>query len=323
MEPLPRGANFRRAKILWELGLHIAGNPLTPYGGNRDMCITVGSGSGEHFRPSLRLATGSAIFAHEVVGGNVEMAFVNPSAMLTQAYRGVGLFSEPLPVRIIASYASDDQFVIAARRDLGFDTFADLVAAKAPLRISIREDPTHSTLVLIEQLLGGYGLTLADVEAWGGSIQRVSGPGDERRLDALANGTIDLVFDEGIGTWLDAAVAAGFVPLDLEAGAFDRLTALGWRKRAITTKRFPGLARDYDCIDFSGWPLYASAALPDDVAYDVCGAFLARQNEMPWEERSYAGLAMIFEETYATPRDVPLHPGAQRWYDEHRAELTR
>src|ERR1700728_2054658 len=46
MEPLPKGANFVRAKTLWEIGLHIAGNPATPYGGNRDMVITVGSGSG-------------------------------------------------------------------------------------------------------------------------------------------------------------------------------------------------------------------------------------------------------------------------------------
>jgi len=321
MEPLPRGANFRRAKILWELGLHIAGNPLTPYGGNRDMCITVGSGSGERFRSSLRLATGSAILAHDVVAGNIDMAFVNPSAMLTQAYRGVGIFTEKLPVRIIASYASDDQFVIAARKDLGYGSFADVKAAKAPLRISIREDPTHSTLVLIEQLLGFYGMELSDFEVWGGSIQRVSGPGDERRLDALAAGTIDLVFDEGISAWLADALDANFVPLDLDDGAFAHLTSFGWRKRTVTTERFPRLARGYDCIDFSGWPIYASATLPDDVVYDVCGAFLARQDEMPWEERTYSGLEMIFAETYATPRDVPLHPGAERWYEEHAAEL--
>ena len=60
MEPLPKGANFIRAKTLWEIGLHLAGNPATPYGGNRDMVITIGSGSGATFRPWLRLATGSA-----------------------------------------------------------------------------------------------------------------------------------------------------------------------------------------------------------------------------------------------------------------------
>jgi len=94
-EPLPRGANFVRAKTLWEIGLHIAGNPMTPYGGNRDMVITVGSGSSAHFRPWLRLATGSAILAQDVAEGGVDLAFVNPSALLTQAYRGVGL-SPPL-----------------------------------------------------------------------------------------------------------------------------------------------------------------------------------------------------------------------------------
>ncbi len=80
MEPLPRGANFVRSKTLWEIGLHIAGNPAIPYGGDRDMCITVGSGSGPEFRPRLRMSTGSAILAEEVARGGIEMAFVNPSS---------------------------------------------------------------------------------------------------------------------------------------------------------------------------------------------------------------------------------------------------
>ena len=321
MELLPRGANFRRSKILFELALHIAGDPLTPYGGNRDMCVTVGSGSGESFRPSLRLATGSAILAHEIARGDLEMAFVNPSAMLTQAYRGVGLFDEKLPVRIIGSYPSEDRFVIAIRESLGLRTLAEVKAAQPALRISIREDPTHSTLVLIAQLLAFYGLRLDDFEAWGGTIQRIGGPGSKARLDGLRDGTIDIVLDEGIRTWLDPALGAGLVPLELESDAFAHLNALGWRRMALSPKRFPRLRRDYDCIDFSGWPLYASAALPDQVAYDVCGAFVARANEMPWEEGTFTGIASVFHETDATPMDVPMHPGAARWYEEHAAEL--
>ena len=111
METLPKGANFIRAKTLWEIGLHLAGNPATPYGGNRDMVITVGSGAGAAFRPWLRLATGSAILAEQVAAGDgFDLAFVNPSALLTQAYRGVGLFRAPLPVRIVAVYPSWDRW---------------------------------------------------------------------------------------------------------------------------------------------------------------------------------------------------------------------
>src|SRR5437660_1533431 len=102
-EALPGGANFIRSKTLWEAGLHIAGNPKTAYGGNRDMCIVVGSGSGEDFNPWLRMATGSILLAHAVAKGNVEMAFVNPSGLLTQAFRGTGVFNEALPIRIVAN----------------------------------------------------------------------------------------------------------------------------------------------------------------------------------------------------------------------------
>lgn len=317
MEPLPPGANFKRAKILWELGLHIASRPDIPYGGNRDMSIVVGSGSGEHFKPSLRMATGSAILARAVAAGDIDLAFVNPSAMLTQAVLGVGLFSEPLPLRIVGSYPSADRFVVAIRKSLGIRSLAELKSAGRPLRISIREDSTHSTLVLIDQLLGSYGITLADFETWGGTIQRVGGPGDERRIAELRSGSIDLVFDEGIRTWLDAALAAGLVPLETEPEVFAHLSALGWRRMNLAKERFPLLPRDYDCIDFSGWPLYTRASLPDQVAYDVCAAFAARAGEMPWEAGTYTGVGQLFHETDATPMGVPLHSGAARWYEEH------
>jgi hypothetical protein len=214
MEALPKGANFVRAKTLWEIGLHIAGNPATPYGGNRDMVITVGSGSGAAFRPWLRLATGSAILAEEVAkgaqaGGGVDLAFVNPSALLTQAYRGVGLFRAPLPVRIVAVYPSWDRFVFMVHPRTGIRSLADIKAKRYPLRVSVREDPTHSTLVLIEQAFALHGFALADIESWGGRLVTCGGPSDMRRLAPLARGEIDAVFDEGIKVWLDEALAAG------------------------------------------------------------------------------------------------------------------
>ena len=31
----------------------------------------------------------------------------------------------------------------------------------------------------------------------------------------------------------------------------------------------------------------------------------------------YTGIGQLGENTDATPRDVPLHPGAEKWYREH------
>jgi TRAP-type uncharacterized transport system substrate-binding protein len=319
MEPLPKGANFVRGKTLWEIGLHIAGNPATPYGGNRDMVITVGSGSGPTFRPWLRMASGSAILAEEVAkGGGVDLAFVNPSALLTQAYRGVGLFSKPLPVRIVAVYPSWDRFVFMVHPRTGIRSLKDIKAKRYPLRVSVREDPTHSTLVLIEQAFALHGFALKDIESWGGRLVVCGGPSDAaRRLEPLRRGEIDAVFDEGIKVWLDEALEAGLAPLELDAGEFEALGRLGWRRVDLPKARFSRLAKDVDTLDFSGWPIYANASLPDEVAYDVCGALAAREAEIPWEKGSGGNAVMMGRETDKTPMDVPLHPGAQRWYREH------
>jgi TRAP-type uncharacterized transport system substrate-binding protein len=315
MEPLPRGANFQRALMLWEIGLHIAGNPLTPYYGPRDMCIAVGSGSNELFKPWLRMSTGSPVLAHAVCNNELEAAMINPSGLLTQAYRGTGLFSRALPVRIIATYPSLDHFVYAIHPSTGLKSVGEIREKKYPLRLSIREDATHSTRVLVDQTLAAYGMTLADIESWGGSLQLNGGPGDERRMKAIAGGTIDAVFDEGLVLWLNAALDSGMEPITLEDFAFKYLMDLGWRKYTIEPDRYRSLTRAYTCIDYSGWPLYTRASLPDEDAYKICDAIMARKDQIYWED-SFTGVGQLGEETDATPRDVPLHSGAIQWYRE-------
>lgn len=323
MEPLPKGANFKRAKMLWEIGLHVAGDPAIPYGGNRDMCITVGSGGQADFRPSLKLASGSAIMAHDVVAGNLDMAFVNPSALLTQAYRGVGLFETPLPVRIVANYPSWDQFAIVAHKRTGLTSIQDLKDSKYPLKISIREDPTHSSLVLIEQIFSVYGFSLKDLVSWGGELKLTGSPSHpENRMRPIREGGLDALADEGLSAWFNEALSHDFVPLDFSTECFEVVGGLGWRRVVISPgDHYASLDREYACFDFGGWPIYTRDTMPDDVVYDVCAAIAAREAEIPWETRSWSGIAQPFTETSATPMDVPLHPGTERWLKDNAGRL--
>ena len=75
-------------------------------------------------------------------------------------------------------------------------------------------------------------MKLADFEAVGRHDPAVGGPLDQRRLDALADGTIDLVFDEGIGVWFPEALEADCIPLELDPEAFAHLAVFGWRASA-------------------------------------------------------------------------------------------
>src|SRR5579862_5898069 len=199
-QPL-NSANLRRAAVLWQIGQNLARARQQTHDPKRDMCITVGSGSGDHYTPDVRMTMGSALLAHAVVNGELEVAFVNPTALLTQACRGVGLFQQPLPVHALAVYPSLDHFIFALHPRLGIRSFAELGERHPAMRLSIRLDETHATRVLLDQTLAAYNLSLRDLEAWGCSFHYVSSPSDARRLSALREDQLDAVFDEGIRGW--------------------------------------------------------------------------------------------------------------------------
>ena len=148
-------------------------------------------------------------------------------------------------------------------------------------------------------------------------MQWVSRPGEEARLKAIADGGVDAVFDEGIGTWIETALRAGFGLLTPEEAILRQLEAIGWRRVIIPAGRYAGLDVDHVCLDFGGWPLYTRASMPEEQAYLICSALQERETLIPWDERVYTGLDQLGRDTEATPIEVPFHPGAERWYREH------
>src|SRR6516225_11568616 len=80
----------------------------------------------------------------------------------------------------------------------GIRALKDIKEKRYPLRVSVREDPTHSTLVLIDQAFALHEFTLKDIEAWGGRLVTCGGPFDDRRMTPLRGGELDGIFDEGI-----------------------------------------------------------------------------------------------------------------------------
>ena len=106
-------------------------------------------------------------------------------------------------------------------------------------------------------------------------------------------------------------------PVALEEETLRHLESIGWRRAMIPAGLYTGLDEDHMCIDFSGWLLYTRAALPDETAYRACAALNAKADVIPWDTRAYTGIDQIGRDTDVTPLDVPLHPGAERWYREH------
>ena len=202
---------------------------------------------------------------------------VSVSHASVQGHRA--LHPPPLPLRVVASYPSWDRFVVVAHPRIGITLLAEIKKRRIPVRMPVREDPTHSTLVLLNQILAVHGFTLADIESWGGSFQLNGPPHDQRRMDAVYVDELDIICDEGIPTmWFDEALKHGMQPITLEDEIFEVMEAIRWRKVTIPAKRFPHLTQDYGSIDFSGWLIYTRAGLDDKTVYKVCAAIHAKDN---------------------------------------------
>ena len=67
--------------------------------------------------------------------------------------------------------------------------------------------------------------------------------------------------------------------------------------------------------------MYTRASLPEDDVYLLCESLAARADAISWEPGAFTGIDQLYRETPATPRDVPLHPGAERWCREHNVAV--
>ena len=256
-----------------------------------------------------------------VAQGKLTLAWINPSVAATIAFKGKGVFRRPLPLRTIAVFPSYDVMGFAVHESTGITSLAQVRKERIPLRLSTGKiTPAsflhHPTMFTVHAVMKAAGFTLAEIRKWGGKIQSVTRPSHPDRRAAIENGTINAVFDEGIKSWGQTAVDHGFRYLPVEGEILERLTAMGYRQSVVPKSRFQGMAADVKTVDFSGWPMVVRADMPDDVAYALCQAIEARKELIPTDNYKPLNVAQLCANDEEAPCDVPLHPGAERFYRE-------
>ena len=76
------------------------------------------------------------------------------------------------------------------------------------------------------------------------------------------------------------------------------------------------MAEDITTIDFSGWPMIVRADMRDDTAYAICEAIEKRKEVIPTDNYKPLEMAQLCANDEEAPYDVPLYPGAARFYRE-------
>jgi TRAP-type uncharacterized transport system substrate-binding protein len=250
-----------------------------------------------------------------VVGGQAEVGIVNPTEPLTLAYRGTGPFPEPLPVAVITTIPSEDQMAFAVTERSGIGSIEEIGERRIPLRIGMRAQRDHASHWFVEQVFRAAGFSVKDVLTWGGAVKFLARiPQDRACIDAVEQGEVDAIFDEAVNRWLYPALDAGMRLVPLSEPLLSKLEGMGFRRGAVTRRDYPKLQVDVPSLDFSGWPVFTRTDASDDLISRFCAALEQRKHTIPWQGSGPLPLERMCRDGPDTPRDVPLHPAAERFW---------
>lgn len=279
--------------------------------------IHTGRGMGDNLRALAR--------------GEVDVAISTPGAFAKLALEGIGPFADgPMPeLRAIASLPHRDAMLFAAPETLGIGSLAQLRTERRPIRLSIGAADQDGFMGFGAGLvLESAGISLRDIEDWGGSISYHEDPFG--CLSDLASGAADAVIAEAVMTpqWSDLAdqVRLRFVSLDEDE--VESLSAQ-WKLGTITLPAgyLTGMSAAVRTLDFSDWLVVTTTALPDEDAACLARAVMEDANTLELQfrhlpsERSPLTYPITVE--HASTTSIPLHPGAQSAYETGTHVLER
>jgi TRAP-type uncharacterized transport system substrate-binding protein len=257
----------------------------------------------------------------EVADRKLDIGILNPAAILTMAYRGVGAFTQPLPVATIAVLPHYDQLGFAVTRASGITSLDQIREHHYPLRVSVRGSLDASTSLLVNVVLKAHGFSLEDIVSWGGQVSYDQPmPNAPSRIGRVHNGELDAIFEEGIVMWGRLVSDAGMHFLPIDEQHLVQLQAQGFRRGTIEKSLYPDLPADVSTLDFSGWPIFTHHDASDLFIRNFCAALLARRQRIQWQiggpDQPPLPLEQMVRDSRETPLDVPLHPEAERFWRE-------
>lgn len=312
-----------RSKLMLETLSHMMSESDWPY---RYVTVNVRS-QGDEIGKFALLGANDPDSIQRVHDRELDIAILNPMMILTMAHRGVGLFSQPLDVALIAVMPHYDQIGFAVTEACAISSLEDLRDKRYPLRLSVRGTMDACTTRCVEDVLRVHGFTYDDIVSWGGSVTfdqpmpHEPTPTSPSRVEKVGLGELDAIFEEGVMIWANLIKGVGMRFLDI---AEDKLTILeqrGFTRGVIEKSRFPSLDKDAQTVDFSGWPVYTRKDAPDLLIRKFCEAMEARKAVIPWNfgplNQDPMPIERFVVDTPSTPfQGIDFHPVAREYWQE-------
>jgi TRAP-type uncharacterized transport system substrate-binding protein len=233
---------------------------------------------------------------------------VTSSAMLSAAYNSTLANKGPYKnLRLIAKIEDPFYYLVAAKKESGIKDFASVKEKHLPVRI-MGADGNMMTI------LKYYGITAEDIKSWGG---KVGVP-----LEESLNGNFDVVagflaspsLNPESSYWTTLSQKFDLYFLELPDDLLKLIAQRNVDAEFVETRN--GLLRGVNSriktLGRSGESIFARDDTPEQAAYDLAKAIDENHGALKWFIRVYTYDPKTVWQNF----DVPLHPGAEKYYRE-------
>ena len=227
-----------------------------------------------------------------------------------EAYRGVGMYSRDKPrknLRLIANIQDPTYVLAAAKKETGITDLSQIKQKRWPVRILTAGIDNESS----QRILSYYGLSRQSIEAAGGRI--VNSRVEQENFDIVIGGAGVMSTAPEWSIWTDISQNFDLTFIRLPDDLLDELAQDGEQEHGIIP---PGLYRGVNepikTVVRTGTVIYCRDDTPDDFVYTVARAMDEQQHLLQWSHLNFSYNIHTVWNGY----EVPLHPGAARYYKE-------
>jgi len=302
----------------WGAVAEIVKAALQPYGYDVQICSSCAQAdaprivAGARMPPPPNPATAAALQLspnqrYPLPNGPIEFGATSVQN-LWYAYQGSHAYAKEAPrknLRLLANIQAPNYLIVAVKKELGITDLAQVKTKRWPVRVLLGNEG--------EQVLAYYGLSRQTIEAAGGHVGSSTNVAERQQPFDLVIAGGSLGNAPEFNVWYEVSAKYDLSYLRLSDALLDQLIKENDLQRgAIPNGLLRGIDGPIPTVVRTGHAVYGRDDMPDDFAYTVAKALDEHQDLLQW---SHLNLSYNIR-TVAKAFDVPLHPGAARYYRE-------
>ncbi len=305
----------------WGAMADVVREAMLPYGWDVQICHNCAGGA----RAARHVAGALIPEARAVASGHmpqpkgpVDFGVIG-THYLQWAYVGIDVFANTPEVplyknfRLVANIQEPTYLIVAVKRSRtadsrfrGITDLSDIVKERMPVKIVARFLGGNVMQIILDH----YGLSKEKVESFGGTYSTSYSDGED--FD-LIMGFGSMVNAPEYRRWYRISQIYDLKYLELAEDLREKLVQERYLEhRNLPFGYFRGVDRPIPTLGRTGTAIYGRDDMPDDFAYTLAKAMDEQQHLLHWTHMNFS----YNPHTVWKAFDVPLHPGAARYYEE-------